>query len=528
MHIESFKFSEVPFFSKFLSDYTNSVLPEEILPPYPMDMNGIKAQIEEPYPLKIPREDLIKALFLQYSEVAINDEVRNNIDKLGLDTTFTVTTAHQLSFLCGPLYYVIKIANAIAYARKLKLSFPDYDFVPVYWMGGEDHDFEEVNHIYLFGKKVTWESEQTGPVGRFHLDGVKSVIDEVFEILGDSKPDGIEELIKKAYSHKRVKDANRELVNGLFGQYGLVIVSGDDVILKNGMKEIFKEEMIHQASFPLLQKQSGLLVKTGYHAQASGREINLFHLGDTHRFRIEPQGENYLIGEKVYTSEQLFKELDEHPEAFSPNVILRPILQQSVLPNIAFIGGGSEVAYWFQLPTIFKYYQVRYPLVIPRTSVMLIRDLNYKKMQKLEMSVTDLFRDKDQLKNRFLETHVNVMPSLENESKEIEKILGEVQEKATDIDQTLDKAIGADIQRIKNVLEQIEGKMLRAIKKNNAISLNQIDSLFNSLFPENVLQERHDNFLNFYSVYGQKFIDFLVAHLSVIDQDFVVVTESEN
>jgi uncharacterized protein YllA (UPF0747 family) len=198
-----------------------------------LSFQGLEQQMKTQYPLKIDRNQLVKAINHQYQSIEVSEAVKNQIDSLKDENTFCIITAHQLSLLGGPLYYVIKIANAIALANKLKVDFPEKNFVPVYWMGSEDHDFEEVNHIYLFGKKITWDSDQTGPVGHFNLKQIDEVIQQVIEILGDSNPDDIQGLIKKAYALKNVELATRELVNGLFGKYGLVIVNGDDHILSN-------------------------------------------------------------------------------------------------------------------------------------------------------------------------------------------------------------------------------------------------------------------------------------------------------
>ncbi len=527
MRIDTFKFGELNYFSKLLSDYTTGQLQKDLQPPFSLGLEGIAKQLETPYPLKIDRKELSEAILKQYHSIDIPAAVRFNIEALKEARTYTVVTAHQLSMLGGPLYYVIKIANAIAFARKLRAEFPDAYFVPVYWMGSEDHDFDEVNHIHLFGKKITWETSQQGPVGRFSLENIKDVVDQVMNILGGNHPDGIDTIIQKAYAHQNVELAGRELVNGLFGRYGLVIVNGDDPVLKKSMTDLIQEELQSQPSHPLLLKRSEQLKNSGYHAQATGREINLFHLGNTHRKRIEPENDSFLIDSQLWTRDELLNELSIHPENFSPNVVLRPLFQQSVLPNVAFIGGGGEIAYWLQLPDIFEHYAVRYPVLIPRTSLMIINHAGFQKLQKLQLQLSDIFKDKDALKKEYLMRSGDEIPTLEEEKRIIAQLMEKVRDKAAGIDKTLGPATGADAQKIQSILEQIEGKMLRAVKQKNEIGLKQIDSLYQSLFPNQSLQERHDNFLNFYSKYGKHFIDWLVQYLSVIEQEFVVITETE-
>lgn len=527
MRIDTFKFGELNYFSKLLSDYTTGQLTQEIQPPFSLSLDGIAKQLEEAYPLKIDRNELSDTILKQYQAIDIPAAVRSNIESLREARTYTVVAAHQLSMLGGPLYYVIKIANAIALARRLRAEFPQSYFVPVYWMGSEDHDFEEVNHIHLFGKKITWETSQQGPVGRFSLDNIVHVVNQVMDILGGNHPDGIDTLIQKAYTHQNVELAGRELVNGLFGRYGLVIVNGDDPVLKKAVSGLIQEELENKPSYPLLLKRSELLKNNGYHAQATGREINLFHLGNTYRKRIASIEDDYDVNGERWSKEEILNELSVHPENFSPNVVLRPLFQQSVLPNVAFIGGGGEVAYWLQLPDIFEHYGVRYPVLIPRTSLMIVNHSNFQKLQKLQLQVSDVFKDKDALKKEYLVHNGDELPNLEAEKKSFTHLMEKVREKAADIDKTLGPATGADAQKMLTILDQIEGKMLRAVKQKNETGLKQIDSLYQSLFPNQSLQERHDNFLNFYSKYGKHFIDWLVQYLSVIEQEFVVITETE-
>lgn len=525
MQIDNYKYSDVSFFSKLISDYTSHQFPSAIQTPYPLTFQGLEQQMSIPYPLKIDRNQLVKVIHEQYKAIEVSEIVKNQIDSFQDENTFCIITAHQLSLLGGPLYYVIKIANAISLAKKLRNQFPEKNFVPVYWMGSEDHDFVEVNHIYLFGKKITWNSEQKGPVGHFDLGQLEEIVEQVVQILGDSNPNDIQDLIKKAYSHQNVEQATRELVNGLFGQYGLVIVNGDDHILKQSVSNIIKKEVLHQASFPLLLEKSELLISNGYHAQATGREINLFHLGSTFRHRIAPHGEDFEINGKIWSKEELLKEIEAFPEHFSPNVILRPLFQQSVLPSIAYIGGGSEVAYWMQLTAVFEYYGVRYPVLIPRTSMMWVNHSTAQKLQKLDLQITDTFKDKEVVKKEYILKNSDYDSDLSEEKAAIQRWMEKARDKAALVDSTLGPSVGADAQKIQNTLNQIEGKILRSIKHQHDTSLKQIDSIYQSLFPDQVLQERHDNFLNLYAKHGQQFIDYLIEHLNVIDQEFVVMTE---
>jgi uncharacterized protein YllA (UPF0747 family) len=196
------------------------------------------------------------------------------------------------------------------------------------------------------------------------------------------------------------------------------------IYLRNLLSDIIEKEVLHQASYPLLLKKSDHLLSNGYHAQATGREINLFHLGDTFRHRIAPHGEDFEINGKIWSKEELLKEINLFPEHFSPNVILRPLFQQSVLPSIAYIGGGAEVAYWMQLTSVFEHYEGRFPVLIPRTSLLWINQSVAQKLQKLDLQITDIFKDKEVVKKEFLSKNSDYESDLSEEKKYYSKIDG--------------------------------------------------------------------------------------------------------
>jgi len=524
MIIEQLKFSETNYFSKLLIDYVAGRLPESVRPPFATGYEGLQQQLEIPYPLKIDRSVLREAIRRQYSEVDLYETVEQNIELFKRDNTYVIVTAHQLCLLGGPLYYVIKIANAIALVRKLSAMYPDRHFVPVYWMGSEDHDFEEINHIRLFGKTLTWQTDQQGAVGRFSLKGVEPVIEELKMLLGDKDTDGLQALITRAYSQPDMEAASRTLVNALFGKYGLVIVDGDDHVLKSAMIPVIQKELKEQFSNALVSTRSESLQKQGYHVQATPREINLFYLNGS-RERIVSTESGFAAGDKSFTEAALLEELEQYPERFSPNVVLRPVFQQSVLPAIGFIGGGGEMAYWLQLPEVFKAAGVRYPVLIPRTSLLYIYGAAAKKVTKLHLQAGDLFKPKDQLKKEIVLQDIAVDADLVTEKAEMVLLMERVKKKLMAIDPTLGPAAGADSQKIQAMIEHLESRMIRALKHQNETMLKQIDSIYQSLFPDNGLQERTDNFMNLYAVQGQSFIDWLVRELQVIDHEFVVASE---
>jgi bacillithiol synthase len=530
MKISAIPFSDTGYFSKLITDYTSRAEAVKTFSRRFADTDAISDLLQVQYPLKIDRNILSDSILHQYDGIEVPEQVETNIRQLRNENTFCVVTAHQLNLFGGPLYFVIKIANTISLCRKLKEQFPDQHFVPVYWMGSEDHDFEEVNHIRLFSKQLSWEDKQGGAFGRYSTETLGPLTDQLKEVLGaDADRDGLLEIIHTAYSLPRIEQATRYLVNAFFGTHGLIIVNGDDRVLKAAMIPTFEEELFGRASEPLVQEQSRKLEEAGYHAQASPRPINLFHLSPGKRERIEQlEDGSFVAGDLHFSAEELKSILQNTPEAISPNVILRPIFQQSVLPSIAFIGGGGEMAYWMQLATVFDLHQAAFPVLIPRTSLLYLPKAQLKRLDKLGLKISDLFKERESLKREYALEHSKEDPDLSEQKQQLECIFQEIRAKAEAIDATLGPASGAEAQKAMNALDQLQGRMIRAIKQQQETSLRQIDHLYDQLFPDGVLQERKDNFMNFYARQGQLFIDLLIDSLVPIEQQFVVLQEDED
>ena len=224
-------------FSKLILDYLNK---DEKVKPFVNHfptLENFEKQIVEKQTHQIDRSALVKVLKEQNQPFNLSKSSKGNIDLLKLDTTFSVTTGHQLCLFTGPLYFIYKIISTINLCEHLTAKYPSNKFVPVFWMATEDHDFKEINHIHLFGKKIEWDTKQNGAVGKMNLDGFESVLSELKLVLGSHKNvDKLITLFKDIYlNNKNLADVKRCLVNELFGKYGLVIIDGDDKDLKKAI-----------------------------------------------------------------------------------------------------------------------------------------------------------------------------------------------------------------------------------------------------------------------------------------------------
>ena len=506
-------------FSKTVSDY---LCQDEKLQPFynrfPA-LEAFEAQLKEKAFSDSQRQTLHQALQQQYSSIGtINPKVQQNIDLLQQPNTYTITTGHQLNIFTGPLYFIYKIVTAINTCRQLQQQYPDYNFVPVYWMASEDHDFAEINHFNLFGKGYKWETDQTGAVGRFSTEG----LDKLMEELPEAYP-----VFEEAYRNsKTLADATRAITHALFGEYGLVSIDGDDKELKKTSTPVVKRELTEQLSNKLVEEANTELEKLGYKPQVYSREINLFYLTDKLRERIvlEDGKYNVLNTDISFTQEEILLEANEHPERFSPNVILRPLYEEIILPNLAYIGGGAEVAYWFQLKKVFEAYEVAFPILMLRNSAMYITKANASRMHKLGLQPEQMFQPyldlKKYLSSQIHEEEIN----LEEQRKAVAAAFTEVEELAKSIDPTLARATAAEEQKAQNALHMLEKKITKARDAKHEQTFKQLENLKEKLFPNGTLQERHDNLLT-YQTNNPDFIAALVDAFEPLEFKFTILEE---
>jgi bacillithiol biosynthesis cysteine-adding enzyme BshC len=345
------------------------------------------------------RVTLSKTLEKQYSTQKLTEAVKLNIESLRDKKTFTLTTGHQLNIFAGPLYFVYKIMTVINACEILNSQYPEFHFVPVYWMASEDHDLEEISSFSLFGKKYTWETDQTGPVGRMNPSSINKILDVLPEKV---------ELFNNAYqNHDTIADATRFYVNELFGKYGLVVIDADDVQFKTQIKDIIKDDLLDHHANDLVESVSARLSEKGYKTQVYPRAINLFYMSEGLRNRLVKESGVYKVidTDLTFTESEILKEVDVNPQKFSPNVILRPLYQEVILPNIAYIGGPAEIAYWIQLKDMFDHFKIPFPILLPRNFVIFISKGLNKKLKKLMIRAEELFKPDHELKNKYLEDH---------------------------------------------------------------------------------------------------------------------------
>lgn len=530
MHISRIPFAQVPALSRKDIAYATAEAALRPFYKYEATLAAFEEAIADKREAGTDRATLVEVLRSQYAQLATPPQVHEQIAKLALPNTFTVVTAHQPSLLTGPLYYIYKIASTINLARQLAAAYPDCHFVPVFVSGGEDHDFEEVNHAHLYNKTLVWDSGERGSVGMMKTASLQPVLADLKEILGDSEAAAhMYTRIQAAYTgHERYAEATQALVDDLFGQEGLVMLNMNDARLKRLFIPIMRAELLEQASQPLVEAAQAALEAAGYGGQAHARDINLFYLREQVRERIvrtAPGSYEVLNTDYRFTEAELMAELEGHPEHFSPNVVLRPLYQELVLPNLAYIGGGGEIAYWLERKAQFAHFGVNFPMLVRRNSLLWIDTGSLRRMEKLGLSTADIFMEKETLLKRYVRDNAENELSLGEEKAALESLFGAVAQKAGEVDATLVKTVLAEQAKQVKALEQIEARLVKAEKQKHEVALGQLRALKDKLFPGNGLQERHDNFLSIYLKHGDAFLSLLIQELNPLEEGLLVVQE---
>jgi bacillithiol biosynthesis cysteine-adding enzyme BshC len=520
MQVHRVALAETNAFSNFFTDYVERK--EQLKPFYGLfpEPGNFKQQLDEKSASfsQNHRDVLKQSLLKQYGNLKIQDAVASNIASLTDPKTFTITTGHQLNIFTGPLFFVYKVVAVINACKQLGKVYPNYRFVPVFWMASEDHDYEEIKSFSLYGKKHTWETQQSGAVGRFDPKSISKLFDQ---IPGDIS------IFREAYSkNSTLAGSGRHYVNELFGNEGLVVIDGDDAALKSLFKPVIREDVLQQVPKKLVEDKNKKLTDLGYHTQVFARDINFFYIDKGVRARIEKADNEFVVVDtKIKFSQKEMEGLIESsPEKFSPNVILRPVYQEVILPNLAYVGGPAEMIYWLQLKGIFDCFNLPFPVLLPRCFALYVEKQHLMKWQKTQLETGDLFKEKNYLFNHWVlkNTHHNL--TLGNELKSLQGMMDDIRKRALNIDSTLGPLVGAEATKISKGIEKIERKMLKAEKRFHHEKLKQIETVKDALFPKGKLQERTENFLSFYQK-DPAFISKMIEALDPFDFSFNVIAD---
>ncbi len=530
-----FEYRYIPYektgkFSRLATDYVNEVAALNPFISFSANKEGIAKAIEARKKYPVDRVTLVEVLHQQYSGIALETEVKTNIELLKSENTFSICTAHQPNLATGYLYFIYKILHAIRMAEELKKIHTTLNFVPIYYMGSEDADLDELGTFNFRGETFTWDGAgQTGAVGRMSTQGIEKLLSKLFKIMGPpgKQCDELIEMLVNAYQkQKTIGRATIQLVNELFGKYGLVIVDPDHAALKRQFIPAIKDELLNRSSFDIVSKHAAELEKV-YHIQAPPRPLNLFYLFEDRRDRIEYLGNDewQVVNTNLFWDKTTLMQLvEQHPERFSPNVILRGVFQETVLPNIVFIGGGAEVAYWLELKTLFEHHKTFYPVIFLRQSVTFCTPKTSSQLAKIEVDFEDLFLSKHTLETKIVNAIKEENADTTPEMNALRDAVDMLKQKIGKINPQLEISTNVMEQKMKHLIANMEKKITRHEKKKHADRLEAVTTVQSHIFPKGSLQERYENFTEYYSEFGNTFIDGIARGILPFNNTFLLIT----
>ncbi len=481
----------------------------------------------------IDRSSLVQILGDQNRNFHCGVRTLANIDALLNDNTVAIVTGQQVGLFTGPLYTIFKTLTTLKLVESLAERHPDYNFVPVFWLEGEDHDYEEVNSIKILSAandvqefrhelKRPADDQNLGAVGKIEFD---ETIESIFVNLDQSliqtefKPKVLE-LFRMAYQKGMTFNrAFAHLMNVLLENSGLIFLDPNDKDVKKLLAPIFQRELAETPKFCKLVIDQSAELEKQYHAQVKPKSLNLFFFHHGGRYLLESRPDGYsLKGTRQHLTREFVTDAARNtPELFSSNVVLRPICQDWLLPTIAYVAGPSEVAYFGQLKTLYAAAEIPMPIIYPRASATIIEEKADRVLERFSVSVLDLFRDVEMVREKVAAdvSEVNLEEVFGGTSLSMHEALEGISSVLQRIDPTLLGALENVSKKTAANLDGLKERAVAAQMRQHEVSLRQIDKVTNLVFPQSNFQERELNVLYFLNKYGLEFLRWLYGELKI-------------
>ena len=456
-----------------------------------------------------------------------------NIELLKKNNTIAVVTGQQLGLYSGPLYTLYKIFGALKLTDTLNKRYTEYNFVPIFWLEAEDHDFLEINKVRIIDKENNFFTHEYLPEDKpadKNLGAMGSVIfddfinnfnENIFSTLTLTEfTKNIQDIVFDTYkSGKTIEESFCLFIRKLLPDSGLIFLNPNSREIKRMLAPVFEKEINEYPKTSEMVVNVSAELEEIYHAQVKARPINLFILHKKGRYLLEPSNKDYSLKgiRQKYTQLEIVEMLNTTPEIFSPNVILRPICQDFILPTFCYIAGPSEIAYFGQYKNVYKQFDVEMPLIYPRPGMTIIESKIQKVLNKYNLRVLDFFIKYDSLTTKVSEEISSI--KIEDVFLEIDKTMDHLfkglSERTSSIDKTLLGNLDKSREKISNTIDIFKDKLKEAQKRNNTIALDQLDKTLLNVFPKSNFQEREINIIYFLNKYNLNFIEKLYEEMDV-------------
>lgn len=541
MSVDAISFDEIPRTSRLFHDFLyNFSRVERFYQSEGREIDSLVARTGIVSAQTFARDAVADVLVDQNRKAGASEIAIGNIERLRQKDSVVVITGQQAGFFTGPLYTVYKALTAIKLTAELRVR--GVNAVPMFWVASEDHDFEEVNHTRVVNREgqlttITYTAcspKEGKPVGQVTLcDEVDGNIEELIAALPASEfmPRLTDDLRASYHAGAGYADAFGKLMLKMMGHFGIVLINPLDDRLKQVAGEIYTRAISRVPEFATqLVKESAELEAAGYHAQVytAPEAVPLFMLDDGRRKAIvrRDDGRFYLKGsEKSFNADELRDTVQRCPSCFSPNVTLRPIVQDFLLPTIAYIGGPAEIAYFAQLRPNYRLLERVEPVVLPRASFTLIEKRHAKTMSKYSIELADLFSGQEDVMKKVVEGSMDQNTAMVFD--ESEKIFNEQLEKLREslmaVDPTLADALKGGREKIVYQLHNLRTRFIHNRSKRDETMQQQIERLFAVLYPNKNLQEREINVSYFLARYGYELIDRLYQEVEIGFRDHKLI-----
>ncbi|NNF02972.1 MAG: bacillithiol biosynthesis cysteine-adding enzyme BshC [Rhodothermales bacterium] len=530
-------FSSFESFSRLFRDYTGSF--DSLAGFFAWDYRSdddLRSAAKEAASAPRNRSVLCAAVRRQAERFGIAEESDQLITRLEDENAVAVVTGQQLGLFGGPMYTLYKTLTAVRLADRIT-KLTDRPAVPVFWLEGEDHDFAEVASLALLDRdepvRVRYErpgsDEIRTAVGRLELDeSVRDAVDRISGILPDSEfsPELIE-VLRSAYRPGRgMMEAFVEVVSAWIGPGKVLFLSPDDTEIKRLARDVFLREIEdHEESARRLADVSRRLEES-YHAQVTSTHVNLFIHGDERR-AVEVRGNGFGLhgSDRTMSQEELVALVDDDPDALSPNVVLRPLMQDAVLPTAAYVAGPGEVAYFAQFKPLYEWAGIPMPVIYPRASVTLLERRIGKVLDEHELNVSDFDDQVERLFRRVVvdEMDVDLEEQFKTHSSAIHEAVNGIKPVIEEVDRSLVRSAEATRAAFMKEWSKLKDKVVRAEKDRHDIVREQLERAAASLFPFGTLQERVLSPLFFMSKYGPDLAERILSEIDLDTREHQVI-----
>ncbi|MFQ5708406.1 MAG: bacillithiol biosynthesis cysteine-adding enzyme BshC [bacterium] len=494
---------------------------------------------EEVKQRELPFGKLVPILKEQNQRFGCGFQTLEKIDLLLERRACAVVTGQQTGLFSGPLYTIYKALTTIRLANRLNRTCEGC-YVPVFWLASDDHDFREVNHAKLINKshQIVEIAHHSGrldrrvPVSAIKLN--QEIVENVQQLNDATNPSEFKEdilkLLSAAYAPGAVfSQAFGTWLMALFKAFGLILMDASDTRVKTLGAPVFLKEIAERSpSTDRVLATSAELAGRGYHNQVQLNKglLNLFYLdGERHALEVK-DGTFHVKGtNQAFQSDELVRLAEKEPQRFSPNVLLRPIFQDVLLPTVAYVGGPAEIAYYAQLKGVYESFELPMPIIYPRKSLTLLERNIEKVLDKYELRVPEFWGDVEALINEIAKNHLpdSLEENIENTAKQVKENLAALEEVVVSFEPTLNDTVQNVKGRIDHQMEILEKKILQAYKKRNEILRQQIHKAQINLYPNHHLQEREVNVVPYLFKYGLGLIDRLYEAMDISNFDHQVV-----